>query len=58
MPLLDHLAHACLGDQHLVKDEERPVVDTELRWPRQLRLQFGAKEGPYQDRPPLFPFRL
>ena len=42
MPLLDHLVNACLGNQHLVKDEDLSVVDGECRQPRQLRLRFGA----------------
>ena len=41
MQFLDHLVHACLREQHLVEEKELPVVDTESRQPRRLRLRFG-----------------
>ena len=42
MPFLEHLVHACLWHQHLVKKEELPVIDAEFSRPRELRLRFGA----------------
>ena len=42
MPVLDHLVHVCLGEQHLVKKEELPVVDTKSSRTGWLRLPFGA----------------
>ena len=42
MPLLGYLFQACLEDQHIVREEELLIVDTESSRQRQLRLRFEA----------------